>query len=73
MTAEQLDVLLDVRQVAVVCGCSTRHISRLAKTGQFPAPVRLGKLVRWTRKSIDKWLSDGCPSDTGSLSREPLQ
>lgn len=52
--------LLDVRGVALLCGCSPRHVYRLADGGKMPAPVRLGSLVRWHRASIDTWLADGC-------------
>lgn len=52
--------LLDVRGVSVICGCSPRHIYRLADAGKMPAPIRLGSLVRWHRSAIDEWLAGGC-------------
>ncbi len=52
--------LLDVRAVARLLGCSTRHVHRLADTGRMPAPVRLGALVRWRREDLDAWLAAGC-------------
>jgi excisionase family DNA binding protein len=52
--------LLDVRAVAALLGCSTRHIHRLADGGLMPPPVRLGALVRWRRADIDSWLAGGC-------------
>jgi len=54
--------LLDVRAVAEMLGCSTRHVYRLADGGRMPAPVRLGTLVRWSRASIEGWVEAGCPS-----------
>jgi len=54
--------LVDVRTVAAMCGCSTRHIYRLAAAGRMPAPVRLGALVRWNRKTIESWIDHGCPA-----------
>ena len=38
--------LLDVRAVAQLLDCSTRHVYRLADNGGMPPPVRLGALVR---------------------------
>jgi predicted DNA-binding transcriptional regulator AlpA len=52
--------LLDVRSVAALFGCSTRHVYRLSDAGRMPQPVKLGALVRWTRRQIEDWISDGC-------------
>jgi len=53
--------LLDVQAVAQILACSTRHIYRLADSGRMPRPRKLGALVRWDRKELEKWLADGCP------------
>jgi len=58
----ELSSLLDVRQVAEMLGCSSRHIYRLSDAGRMPAPVRLGALVRWSRSAVEAWIADGCPS-----------
>ncbi len=52
--------LLDVKAVAALLNCSTRHIIRLADGGKMPAPVRLGVLVRWNRAALLDWVSKGC-------------
>lgn len=54
-------VLLDVRAVAELLGCSDRHVYRLADTGRMPKPRKLGALCRWSRVEIDTWIADGCP------------
>jgi excisionase family DNA binding protein len=54
--------LLDVRAVAALLDCSTRHVYRLSDAGRMPAPVRVGALVRWRRADIDAWLAAGCPA-----------
>ena len=53
--------LLDVHAVAQLLSCSTRHVYRLADSGQMPRPRKLGALVRWDRQELEKWLADGCP------------
>jgi excisionase family DNA binding protein len=54
--------LLVIRDVcALLGGCSTRHIYRLADGGRMPAPVRLGALLRWRRGELMEWLNSGCP------------
>ncbi len=55
-------VLLTAKDVGRLLRCSPRTVSRLAETGRMPAPVRLGKLVRWSRRALDGWLAEGCPS-----------
>jgi excisionase family DNA binding protein len=55
-------VLIDVQAVAKMLACSSRHVYRLCDSGRMPSPVRLGALVRWSRKSITDWLLAGCPS-----------
>jgi excisionase family DNA binding protein len=52
--------LLDVKAVALLLDCSTRHVRRLADYGQLPPPVKLGALVRWRRSDIDTWIANGC-------------
>jgi excisionase family DNA binding protein len=69
-TTPELPVLLDVRQVGAMLGCSPRTVYRLADAGKMPRPRRLGSLVRWSRAEIQEWIADGCkptrqPSTTG--------
>ena len=54
--------LVDVRAVAKLLGCSTRHVYRLTDAGLMPPSIRLGTLVRWSRTAIDEWIGQGCPS-----------
>lgn len=54
-------VLLDVRAVAEMLDCSSRHVYRLADAGAMPRPVRVGALVRWPRQAIEDWIQAGCP------------
>ena len=55
-------LLLDVRAVATLLGCSQRHVYRLSDAGRMPAPVKLGALVRWNRAAVETWINEGCPS-----------
>jgi excisionase family DNA binding protein len=59
---DDLAALLDVRAVAALLGCSTRHVYRLADARRMPPPVRLGALVRWPRQVVEAWISAGCKS-----------
>jgi excisionase family DNA binding protein len=53
--------LLDVRGVAVMLGCSSRHVQRLGDSGRMPPALRLGILVRWSKATIEQWIAEGCP------------
>lgn len=54
--------LLDVKAVAELLGCSTRHVYRLSDSGRIPAPLKLGALCRWSCAAIEEWIAAGCPS-----------
>ena len=61
--------LLDVEAVARLCGCSAPHVRRLADAGRMPAPVKIGALVRWNRRAIEAWITDGCRRMTNGGAR----
>lgn len=52
--------LLDVKGVAALLNCSTRHIYRLSDGGKMPTPLKLGVLVRWRKSEIESWIAGGC-------------
>ncbi|MCI0702276.1 MAG: helix-turn-helix domain-containing protein [Planctomycetia bacterium] len=54
-------VLIDVKAVAKLLGCSTRHVTRLQDAGQMPPAMKLGRLSRWHRETILAWIAAGCP------------
>jgi excisionase family DNA binding protein len=53
-------LLLNVGEVAQLCGCSPRTIYRLSDAGRMPRPVKIGALVRWEREAILGWVAGGC-------------
>jgi excisionase family DNA binding protein len=58
---EQVPALLDVRAVARLLGCSERMVYRQSDAGRMPAPVKLGRLTKWRRAELERWIEDGCP------------
>ena len=48
--------LYNVRQVAAQLGCCPRMVQLLVARGELPAPLRLGRLVRWRAEDIAGWL-----------------
>jgi len=54
--------MLDIGALAALLGISDRHIRRLVDSGRCPAPLRLGKCLRWNRMAVESWIAAGCPS-----------
>jgi len=57
--AEVAPLMNDIETAAMFC-ISTRHMKRLVEKGEFPAPIRLGGCIRWSRKDIQEWIAGGC-------------
>jgi excisionase family DNA binding protein len=53
--------LLTALQVATMLGVSKRQVWRLASAGILPGRIKIGKLVRWRRDEIERWIVKGCP------------
>ncbi len=53
--------LMDIKELAALLTCSTKHARRMADAGRCPPPIRLGTLVRWNRITVDDWIGAGCP------------
>ena len=53
--------LLDARTVAAMLSCSRRAIYTFSDGGRMPRPIKLGRLTRWRRVDIEKWIADRCP------------
>ena len=51
-------------EVLDVIGLSYSHLKRLVKSGEFPAPVKLGvRAVGWLSEEVDEWLTSRPRSD----------
>jgi prophage regulatory protein len=51
-TAEQM---LDLKMVGARLLASTRKIWRMVAEGEFPKPVKVGRLVRWFESDIARY------------------
>lgn len=60
--AGSFKLALSAQEVAEVLGVSRAHVWRLHSSGRIPKPVRLGRAVRWNRKTLEDWLEAGGPS-----------
>jgi excisionase family DNA binding protein len=58
-SAESL--LIGAECLANLLQLSTRTLWRLVHAGKIPAPLRIGRSVRWKRSEIEQWIEAGCP------------
>jgi prophage regulatory protein len=55
MTENPLICLLSKTVLCARLDISARTVENLVKAGRFPPPVRIGKYVYWSEKSISGW------------------
>lgn len=55
-------MLISIRAVAEKLSVSTRTVRKMLATNRLPAPVRLGRSVRWRETELAEWVNAGCPS-----------
>jgi predicted DNA-binding transcriptional regulator AlpA len=54
-------LLLRARDAARLCAVSLATWERWHAAGRCPAPVRIGKTVRWRADELAAWIELGCP------------
>lgn len=56
-------VLINVNELAQMLSVSVRSLWRIHGAGGVPLSVRLGgRIVRWDKGEIFRWIEAGCPS-----------
>lgn len=53
-------LLLSVRQVAALLCLGERTVWKLSASGRMPAPLRIGRAVRWRRVDLERFIHNGC-------------
>ena len=54
---DEFSPLYSPDDVALLLNCSTRHVRRLVYEGNFPKPIKVGRLSRWTQPTIKQWFA----------------
>ena len=67
---ENETALLDVKEASRLCSISAPMLYKLNAAGNLPAPIKIGKLMRWRRKEILKWINAGCPVGSKGKTRK---
>lgn len=50
--------MVDAEEIAGLLACSPKHVRLLAIQGKIPKPTKIGRLCRWNRDAIERWLAD---------------
>ena len=58
MPENERNGLLDVRGVASCLNVSPRTVWSMTAAGKFPAAIRIGRLARWRRETVDDWIAE---------------
>jgi len=53
--------LLTAKDLAQLLSLSNRTVWKLSVTDRLPAPIRIGRSVRWSSREIARWVDAGCP------------
>ena len=55
-------LLIDIATLARLLSLSESTLHKLKLMDQLPAPVRIGRAVRWNLEEIRAWVNCGCPA-----------
>ena len=55
-------LFMSVIDISEECGISVTTVWRWTAAGLLPAPLRIGKVVRWRRQDVLDWAERGCPA-----------
>jgi excisionase family DNA binding protein len=61
MDSSSTKLVLSASETAGLLGISRAHLWRLHSSGRLPRPIRLGRAVRWDRKTLEAWVAAGAP------------
>jgi len=61
-TTAPTPLLVDARAAARMLGVGKTKLYSMLSAGQVPAPIRLGRAVRWRASELCDWCAAGCPS-----------
>lgn len=57
----QMEALIDAQMLAEKLNVHAVTIRKWQLSGKIPAPVRIGRAVKWRLVEIDAWIKASCP------------
>lgn len=61
---EDLGLLVDAKETAKLLNVSPRKLWGMYNSQQMPAPMRIGRTLRWSIEALKKWIEAGCPNQS---------
>lgn len=55
-------LLLSPSELARYLSVSVRTLWRMRDAGELPAPIKIGRLVRWRKEAVDHWFRETNPT-----------
>ncbi|XZE20284.1 helix-turn-helix transcriptional regulator [Pirellulaceae bacterium SH449] len=52
--------LITIQEVASLLRLSVRSVRRLISRGDLSEPLKIGRSVRWKKRTIQEWIDQGC-------------
>jgi excisionase family DNA binding protein len=59
MITTNVAALMTQQDLAAYLGCNVRTLRRWGHEGRIPHPISIGRVQRWRRADVDRWLEDG--------------
>lgn len=50
--------MMNITELCNYLGCARNAIYCNIKKGNLPAPLKIGKLSRWIKEDVEKWIKD---------------
>jgi excisionase family DNA binding protein len=60
---EDHGLLIDTKEAAKLLKVSAGTIFTMNKNGEMPPAIRIGRAVRWSLDTLNKWVEAGCPPE----------
>ncbi len=58
----QTETLIDADVLAEKLDVHRVTIRKWQTSGKIPAPIRIGRTVKWRLSEVDAWITAGCPA-----------
>lgn len=52
-------LVLDARELAAMLGVSPQLVREMVRRGEVPGLIRAGRLLRFSRAAIERWMHEG--------------
>ena len=65
------DQMVDMKFITTFTGLTDKWFYKLIKEKKFPKPIKLGRVSRWFKSEVEKWLKERIEESRGEdLSEE---